>query len=124
MEDPQTIHAAARFSSFVTKSAAANQYELPQAEVSHSDLLALSFLEPACRQLCLPLRNAATVGLRLPWSLAGTELFESWTKQKISATLQDDFKASIREATLSPRVRKPREADPPPLAPRPTHGSP
>jgi hypothetical protein len=88
---------------------AALKYGLPQAEVTHSDLVALSSLEPACRQQCLPLRSLANVGLPLPPSLADNELFESWSEQKTWSTLQDDFNVSILDETLSPRHRKLRE---------------
>lgn len=109
LQDPQRIHPAARISSFVSASAAALQYALPQAEVSHSDLLAVSSLEPACQQLCQPLRNAANVGLPLPGDIANHDLFDSWTQQKTWSLLQDEFHSSILEETLSPRNQKLRE---------------
>ena len=52
LQDPQRIHPAARISSFVSASAAALQYTLPQAEVSHSDLLAV--FPRACVPAALP----------------------------------------------------------------------
>jgi hypothetical protein len=88
---------------------AALKYDLPQAEVTHSDLLALSSLEPASGQLCRALRSLANVGLPLPPNLADNELFESWSEQKIWSTLQDEFNATILDETLSPRDRKLRE---------------
>jgi hypothetical protein len=109
LQDPESIHAAARISSFVSSSAAASKYGLPSAEVTHGDLLALSSLDPACRQLCAALRATATLGLPLPTSLPDTDLFDSWSQQKTWATLQAEFNASILDETLPPRDRKLRE---------------
>ena len=85
LQDPQRIHPAARIPFFVSASSAALTYGLPRGEVSHSDILALSSLEPACQQLCLPLRNATNVGLSLPRDIAHRELFDSRTQQKARA---------------------------------------
>ena len=93
LETPRLFFAAACVSSFVSKSALAIQFREPMF------LLALSSIEPSCRHLCLPLRNAATVGLRLPASVLHNELFDCCAEQ-------DDFRVSFLDDTLGLRDRK------------------